>query len=230
MEESLYQKRIQKELGITQAEIKERMDWSKPILAQNSKCSVSLDLPLLNCKPSSLCSEVCYAAQGRQNYRRAIIKSLAVNQMILENPQQAALKMVVESGGIPIRLAGSGELLPEHNNLVHYIELYGGTYWGFTRRVDTHQSIPKLMFSFDQSSTEETLEYIRDQVPVNRRAYLRNINDPVAPFKVAVTFPVHGSQTNLKDRIEKDPTDCPAARKYVAGCWACKRCYNSPQI
>ena len=133
---SLYERRKNKELAIRDEEIQKRMQWSMPILAQNSKCSVSLDLPILNCKPTRACSEVCYACQGRQSYHRAIVKSLAVNRLIEEDPQHAARKIVDEAAGRPIRLAGSGELLPEHKELADYIEKYGGKWWGFTRRVE----------------------------------------------------------------------------------------------
>src|ERR1041385_4401948 len=125
---NLYRQRLDKELAIPEAQVQRRMRWDLPILAENMKCSVSLDLPILNCKPTKACSEVCYACQGRQNYRNAVVKSLAVNCMITEDPQRSARKMVDEANGRIIRLAGSGELLPAHKTLVDYLEKYGGTW------------------------------------------------------------------------------------------------------
>ena len=119
---NLYHRRLQKELGIPDSEVEARMRFDMPILADNHKCSVSLDLPILNCKPTKACSEVCYASQGRQFYRGAIVKSLAVNRMILEEPDRAARKMVDEAAGRSIRLAGSGEILPEHKRLLDHVE------------------------------------------------------------------------------------------------------------
>ncbi|MBI4257909.1 MAG: hypothetical protein HY619_03045 [Thaumarchaeota archaeon] len=222
---NLYQLRLQKELGIPEDEIKVRMRWNMPVLSQNSKCSISLDLPIINCKPTKACSEVCYACQGRQYYRGAIIKSLAVNRLIEEDPEHLARKMVDEAAGRTIRLAGSGELLPEHKELVNYIEEYGGSWWGFTRRVDTHKAMPRLMFSLDATTPASVLEYVKKEVPVDRRAYLRRPEDSPAPLEVAVTFPVHGSRTRYVGRVPEGETDCPAVRKRVEGCWLCGTCY-----
>ena len=222
---NVYLDRLEKEMGIPEEGIEARMRWDMPVLATNEKCSVSLDLPILNCKPTKACSEVCYASQGRQYYRGAIVKSLAVNRMIQEEPERVARKMVDEAAGRAIRLAGSGELLPEHKDLVDYIEKYDGTYWGFTRRVDTHRAMPKLMFSIDATTPESVMKYVGENVPVSRRSYLRRPGDPEPPMEVAVTFPVHGSRTNYVGEIPEDDTDCPAVRKWVEGCWACKGCY-----
>jgi hypothetical protein len=223
--QNLYLRRLQKELAFSQDEIEARMRWDLPILAQNSKCSVSLDLPIVNCKPTKACSQVCYACQGRQFYRGAIVKSLAVNRMISADPDRAARKIVDETSGRIIRLAGSGELLPSHRTLVDRIEKYGGRWWGFTRRVDTHKVLPQLMFSVDATTPDSVLQYVQTHVPSNRRAYLRRPDDPPASIEVAVTFPVHGPTTRYADRIPNAPTDCPSIRHEVKGCWKCRKCY-----
>ena len=222
---NLYRRRLEKERGIPPEEIQARMRWDMRVTSENSKCSVSLDLPIANCKPTEACSEVCYACQGRQAFPQALVKSLAVNRMTLEDPEHAARKMVDEAAGRVIRLAGSGELLPEHKNLVDYIEKFGGEWWGFTRRVDTHQALPGLMFSFDMTTPGSVLDYVREEIPVNRRAYLRRPGDPPAPVEVAVTFPTHGPQTGYTEYVPLNRTDCPAVRKRVGGCWECRRCF-----
>ncbi len=221
----VYKRRIAKELSIPDDEIRQRMRWEMPILSTNQKCSVSLDLPVLNCAPTKACAEVCYASQGRQIYRKALTKSLAINQMIAEDPERVARKMVDEAVGRPIRLAGSGEILPEHKTLTSYIERFGGNWWGFTRRVDTHRALPKLMFSIDAESPAASLQYAREDVPISRRAYLRRPQDPSPPLEVAVTFPVHGAWTNYVDEVPHHATDCPAVRGQVDTCWQCQRCY-----
>jgi len=222
---TLYEQRLKKELSVPDESVKSRMRWDMPILSENSKCAVSLDLPIINCKPTKACSEVCYACQGRQFYRRAIVKSLAVNRLIAEDPEHVARKMVDEAAGRTIRLAGSGELLPQHADLVKYIEKYGGSWWGFTRRVDTHKAMPRLMFSIDATTPASVLEYVRNDIPVSRRAYLRRPGDLPAPMKVAVTFPVHGARTPYTEYVPSSERDCPAVRHLVKGCWACRRCY-----
>ena len=141
-----YRLRIHKEREISEEAIQARMRWDMPILSSNHKCLVSLDLPVVNCRPSRACAEVCYASQGKQMYRPAVVKSLAVDRMIREDPERAARKMVDEAAGRAIRLAGSGDMLPEYKTLVDYIDRFGGSWWGFTRRVDTHEAMPKLMF------------------------------------------------------------------------------------
>ena len=222
---NVYRERLGKELTIVEERIVARMRWDMPILATNEKCSVSLDLPVVNCKPTKACSEVCYASQGRQAYRNALVKSLAVNRMIAEDPERVGRKIVDEAAGRTIRLAGSGELLPEHKGLVEYIEKFGGTWWGFTRRVDTHRAMPRLMFSIDATTPESVVDYVQNEVPVDRRAYLRRPEDPPPPVDVAVTFPVHGARTRYVKEIPVHETDCPSVRKKVEGCWACRRCY-----
>ena len=224
-EANLYRRRRDLERSIDAEKVQSRVRWDLPILAQNKKCSVSLDLPIVNCKPTRACSEVCYACQGRQEFPDALVKSLAVNRMSLEDPERAARRIVDEAAGRPIRLAGSGELLPQHKELVNCIEKYGGSWWGFTRRLDSHKAMPRLMFSIDATTPASVLEYVSEEVPIDRRAYLRRPGDPVAPMEVAVTFPVHGSVTRYTDEVPKDKTDCPSVRKDVEGCWSCQRCY-----
>ena len=65
---------------------------------------------------------MCYASQGRQYYRGAVIKSLAVNRMILKEPDRGARKAVDEATGRSIRLAGSGEVLPAHKPFLEAVD------------------------------------------------------------------------------------------------------------
>lgn len=223
---SLYRKRRAKEKAVTEEEICRRIRWDLPILSQNSKCSVSLDLPISYCSPTAACKNVCYSCQGTQNFRSSIIKSLAVARMIEDAPERAARKMVDESQGRHIRIAGSGEILPTHKTLLDYVTTFGGSWWGFTKRVETHLALPQLMFSIDATTPESVLNYVAEHVPIHRRAYLVRPEDKPPSLEVAVTFPTHGSTTPYVKQIPTLPTDCPAARKEVAGCWACKRCYG----
>ena len=202
------------------------MRWDLQVLSNNSKCSISLNLPLQNCLPTPACASVCYASQGFQYLRKSIIKSLAVNRLIEIDPERVARKMVDEAAGRSIRLAGSGEILPSHKDLLLYAENFGGSYWGFTRRIDTHQTVPSLMLSIDATTPARVMKYVREHVPANRRAYLRRPSDPPSPIEVAVTFPVHGHLTNYTAITPLDETtDCPVDRKKIEGCWSCKRCY-----
>ena len=221
---TVYEVRLQKERGITEEDIQERMRWGLLVLSSNSKCSISLDLPIHNCLPTKVCAAVCYASQGTQFFRKSIIKALAVNRMIAEDPEHVARKMVDEAAGRSIRIAGSGEILPEHRTLVDQIKKYGGSWWGFTRRVDTHRAIPELMFSIDATTTDLVMEYVQEEVPTRRLAYLRRPRDPPPSLEVAVTFPVHGAWTNYTDEVPFHDTDCPAVRGKVK-CWECQRCY-----
>lgn len=222
---SAYRWRLQKERAIPEAEIQKRMRWDMPLLANNHKCSVSLDLPVLNCRPTKVCADVCYASQGRQVYRKTLTKALAVYRMIAEDPEHAARKVVGEAAGRSVRLAGSGEMLPEHKTFVDYINRHGGTWWGFTRRVDTHVAFPNLVFSVDASTPDSVLQYVRDAVPVRRRAYLRRPKDDPSPLEVAVVFPVHGPWTSYVDKVPPHEDDCPAVRGEAESCWWCKRCF-----
>ncbi len=223
--QNLYVQRVSKELAITEDEIKARMRWDMPVLSSNPKCSISLDLPLLNCHPTSVCTQVCYAAQGRQFYRKSITKALAIARLITLDPEHVARKMVDESAGRNIRIAGSGEILPSHAELLSYVEQLGGSWWGMTRRIDTHRSLPSLMFSLDVTTPSFVQRYVREHVPIDRRTYLRRLQDPPSSIEVAVTFPVHGQLTNYADKVPRHVTDCPVDRKEREGCWRCQRCY-----
>jgi hypothetical protein len=223
--ENLYLRRLRREIEIPEEELISRMNWDRPLLSENYKCSVSLDLPVLNCKPTRVCSEVCYACQGRQCYRKAIVKSIAVNQLVNEDPEHASWKFHREARDRTIRIAGSGELLPQQAEALQYLERYGGTWWGFTKRIDTFKALPSMMFSLDASSPESVLKFVKENVPPNRRSYISRPGDSAPPLKVAVTFPVHGTITNYAVQIPVRETDCPACRGWVEGCWQCKRCY-----
>ena len=224
-EKNLYQRRLMKEYSVSEADIEARMRWSLPVLSSNSKCSVSLDLPIHNCIPTAVCAQVCYASQGTQLFKRSVIKSLAVQRMIDADPERVARKMVDEGEGRYIRIAGSGEILPSHKTLLDYVTGLNGKWWGFTRRIDTHRVLPQLMFSLDASTTADTLEYVLAEVPIHRRAYLRRPEDAESPISVAVTFPVHGSVTSYAHLVPAHATDCPFDRGDVSGCWRCERCY-----
>ena len=128
---SLYARRLQKERSIPTSEIEGRINWSLPVLAQNSKTSVSLDLPIHYCQPTAACSSVCYACQGTQYFKGSVVKSLALARMIEQSPERVARKAVDEAQGRTIRIAGSGDILPEHKTLIDYIEQYSGRWWGF---------------------------------------------------------------------------------------------------
>jgi hypothetical protein len=219
---SLYQRRRDKEVATTESEIESRARWSLPILSTNKKCSVSLDLPMSNCQPTKVCSEVCYACQGTQYFKKSVTKSLAIERLITEDYERVARKVIDEAEGRAIRVSGSGELTPDHKSLIDTIESYGGHWWGFTRRVDTHRVLPRLMFSFDVSTPEPVMDYVLQEVPVERRAYLRRPIDPAPPIEVAVTFPVHGSVTPQVEFVPYNASDCPVTRGTVTGCWACK--------
>ena len=72
---NIYGRRLQMEMTVPEEAIQRRMRWDMPVLSSNHKCSISLDLPVLNCRPTKVCAEVCYASQGRQAYRKAVVKS-----------------------------------------------------------------------------------------------------------------------------------------------------------
>ena len=127
---NLYHRRIAKESEIREDEIKARMRWDMPVLSSNPKCSVSLDLPLSNCQPTSACAQVCYAAQGRQQFRKSVAKALAIDRLIEFDSEHVARKMVDEAAGRSIRIAGSGEILPSHASLLSYVERFSGNWWG----------------------------------------------------------------------------------------------------
>jgi hypothetical protein len=182
-------------------------------------------LPIQNCQPTAVCASVCYSCQGTQYFQASVVKTLAIQRLIDRDPEHVARKMVDEAEGRNIRIAGSGEILPSHKTLLDCITSLNGKWWGFTRRIDTHVILPQLMFSIDSSSSQKTMEYVLNEVPVDRRAYLRRPGDSETPMPVAVTFPVHGSVTRYAESVPVHSTDCPYDRGEMSGCWRCERCY-----
>ncbi len=57
-------------------------------------------------------------------------------------------------------------MLPEHKTLTDYIERLGASWWGFTRRVDTHNALLESVFSVDASTPASVLQYVDNDVPV----------------------------------------------------------------
>ncbi len=149
---NLFKRRLGKEKAISEEEIAARMRWDLPVLSTNQKCSISLDLPFLNCAPTDICAQVCYAAQGRQYYRKSVVKALAIDRLIQLDPEHVARKMVDEAAGRNIRIAGSGEALP--NTLSFFpMSISSVAPTGESRaQVDTHQAIPSFMYSLDAST------------------------------------------------------------------------------
>ena len=222
---NLYRERLTKELSIPEHEVRDRARWDMTLLSENYKCGVSIDLPILNCRPSRACAQVCYASQGRQYYRAGVVKSLAISRMLIEDPERASRKVATEAAGRTVRLAGSGDILPAHRQFVDCLGDSRVDWWGFTRRIETHCLLPRLMFSFDQTSPSRIRDYMEKNVPVRRRAYLRRPCDPAPETPVAVIFPVHGPRTRYVDYVPEHRSDCPAIRGRIKGCWECRRCY-----
>jgi len=193
-----------------------------PILSENPKTGVSLNLPVLNCRPTKICREICYACSGPISFPYACKKAVAVDEWIRQHPIWAAMKAIQEADGTPIRLCGSGDLNPAHMPFLVEIKAQGGRPWGFTRKLDMWKRCwsmhIELMFGIDVSS-----KHLED-IPPTRLAYMRRPGDPDWSNSVAVTFPLHGPRRD-PSKVPVSESDCPAIRRHIK-CADCRRCYS----
>jgi len=199
------------------------------ILSDNSKCGVSINLPIKgHCRPTKVCVFCCYARTGN-TARPASTRKQAWVSKYLRGPDLSGL--VEECRNLQaVRLNGSGDLNPEHlPGLVCLAEQCPSTqFWGMTRKTEiantlNHPKLPnlKILVTVDAASPMETWNYKGalcygprregDQVPDDDR--------------IITVFPRHfaGKVVGI---IPLHSRDCPAVRHTVSGCLNCGRCWN----
>lgn len=207
-----------------------RLTEPQEMLSGNSKTGVSLNLPVLNCRPSAKCAKSCYACTGPISFGNSIRKALVVDQKLKRGDIDRLAEECARRDNV--RLCGSGDLTPEQ--VPHIIKLAqrcpGTVFWGFTRKVQIAKAINgraknlSVILSFDGSSRDQKFKGYRgrlafgprlpgDEVPKDRR--------------LLVVFPehIHGQTTK---GVERHKLDCPTSRgaEHDNACEKCRRCWR----
>jgi hypothetical protein len=201
-----------------------------PILSDNHKTGASVNLPVLNCRPTKRCAAACYACVGPIAWCNSLRKALAVDLALRKGEVEG---LVWECRRLQdLRLNGSGDMSLAHVPAV--LELArkcpATLFWGFTRRrevaeaVNQHLKNLSLIVSFDATSADRELAGCecplafgprrpRDEVPNDRR--------------IIVVFPEHHVGHTIPG-VPLHPKDCPATRgaERTNACQRCQRCWR----
>ena len=200
----------------------------KPVLSDDEKTHSSICLPVRYCQPSHVCSRSCYACQGPIAWPGALTKALAVDRLIVDEPEAAAERVLWESRGNPIRWAGSGDGAAHHLPFLRACRARGIKLWGFTKIpafwLASRESGYNFMYSLDESMRgSPRWSWAMRHVARRWRTYLRRPKDPDRSRQVYVTFPEHGPQTPRVASVPVSRTDCPAVRSHEP-CGPCRLC------
>lgn len=201
-----------------------------PILSDNHKTGTSINLPVINCKPTRRCAAACYACVGPISWMNSIRKALIVDEALRKGEIEGLIWECRHLGDV--RLNGSGDM-----GMVHVPSILAlaracpvTVFWGFTRILDVARAINRqhdnlsLIISFDATSPDQRLPGYdgplafgprrpRDKVPDDRR--------------IIVVFPEHRVGHTMPG-VPLHPKDCPATRgaERRNACGRCRRCWR----
>lgn len=198
------------------------------ILSKNSKCTVSLDLPLKgHCRPTPNCAHDCYARCGRQSLPDAKRKHDWVSKYLAKGNISS---LIIEAKHFKaIRLNGSGDLNNNHIPTILYLAAScpNTMFWGMTRKPEIASKINnilpnlKLILSVDASSPKSVWNYTGKMCWGPKRPGDLIPNDP----RIIISFPRHVSGRVVKG-LSKTSLDCKAVWHDIQGCHQCKRCWT----
>ena len=201
-----------------------------PILSDNHKTGSSINLPVMNCRPTRRCAAACYACVGPISWGNSIRKALAVDAALRKGEIEG---LIWESRRLrDLRLNGSGDMCPVHVPAV--LELArkcpATLFWGFTRVREVAEAINKqqdnlsLIISFDSTSADRVLAgYLGPLAFGPRRP-----RDPVPEDgRIIVVFPEHHAGHTMHG-VPVHPKDCPATRgaERRDACQRCQKCWH----
>ncbi len=201
-----------------------------PLLSENLKTGTSINLPVLNCFPTTRCAAACYACVGPISWRNSLRKALALDDALKRNEVEGLIWECRRF--IDVRLNGSGDLLPVHVPAV--LRLAGScpetVFWGFTRNREVSQEVNgrlpnlSLILTFDATSKDRDLSGYEGPLAFGPRRPGDEVpEDP----RLVVVFPEHHVGHTLPG-IPLHSLDCPATRgaKRRNACQRCRRCWR----
>lgn len=202
------------------------------MLSGNSKTGASINLPLVNCKPTKRCSNECYACVGPIANPNSVRKSMIVDKSIRKMDLDRLIRECAQR--LNVRLNGSGDLTPDHVRAM--LELATKcpetVFWGFTRNLKVagllNGALPNmsLIVSVDATSPKGFANDYDGPLAFGPRSPGDDLPDDP---RIIVVFPTH-HQAKPDPAIPVHEKDCPATRFKVredklGACDRCKRCY-----
>lgn len=224
-----YSRRAERERGFQDKPLSKL----KTVLSGNKKTGASLNLPLLNCRPSKLCAETCYAMEGYVAQDMSIRHTQAVDAMLRTGLGIAQLTKECQARD-DVRLCGIGDLVEDHlPQLFRLAEDCPATiFWGFTRK----REIADWVRAKRLSNLTLILSWDHTHPPEHVAGYAGPLSyGPTRPGdevpddpRIIVVFPEHHQKDPHPDTAITSK-DCPAIRygdEKQDACQRCRRCID----
>ncbi|MEN6550153.1 MAG: hypothetical protein ABFE07_29265 [Armatimonadia bacterium] len=202
----------------------------KEFLSTNSKTGTSLNLPVINCRPSARCAQACYACTGPISWHNSITKSLAVDAELKAGRVE---RLIEEARRLTnVRISGSGDLtLEQVPAIIRAARSCPGTlFWGFTRKPEVARALHRkarnltIILSFDASSKDRSFRGYRGPLAFGPR---RPEDAVPSDRRIVVVFPEH-IQGHTTKGVPRHRLDCPTSRgaEHDNACEKCQRCWR----
>jgi len=111
------------------------------LLSTNTKTGTSINLPVINCRPTRRCAKACYACEGPITFKHSVRKTLVVDEALRKGEIEGLIwecRMLRS-----VRLNGSGDMTDEHvDSVLRLAQACPGTlFWGFTRKREIAEAV-----------------------------------------------------------------------------------------
>jgi hypothetical protein len=201
-----------------------------PVLSTNHKTGISVNLPIMNCRPTPRCKAACYACEGPISWENSVRKALAVDAALRKGEIEG---LIWECRRLQdVRLNGSGDLTPGHVPAVLRLAeaCPETTFWGFSRcRLVAEAANSKLnnlslILTFDATSPDREMADCECPLAFGPRRPRDNVRDD---RRIIVVFPEHHAGHTIPN-VPLHPKDCPATRGFERrnACLRCQRCWR----
>lgn len=231
-----YSRRIKREKELEPAGVK---GYTK-LLSGNKKTGAAINLPLLGCRPSPRCAEICYAMEGFVAAPHVMRATLRMDHVLRTGEHIDRLVKECQKKD-DVRLLGIGDFVKEHLPLVIHLacKCPDTIFWGFTRKRENAERL---------NGIHPNLSIVLSWDPTHPGNYAKGYEGPMSygPIqpgegvpkdpRIIVVFPEH-HQSHPDRKIEKNPKDCPATRipafregLKTQACQRCGRCLRPHDV
>ena len=220
------------------------VDWTKEILSSNRITGASLNFPIYKtCKPTKVCSRLCYAGSGAISWSRAVAKQVNNLLRCQSNPRKFAMGIVSELNRKKVdylRWNGVGDIFPESIEALDIVsdELPHVNFWVVTRIPELADKIPSKKNIFVHHSLDKTtIEKFEELAPKNKNTFFSYQCDkgekpvPKTLKKMSVIFFDDYKPSVSLDGFKIEQI-CPLnyEENKVNLCSRCKRCFNGEAV
>jgi hypothetical protein len=200
------------------------------LLSTNRKTGTSINLPVLNCRPTRRCAAACYACEGPIAWANSVRKALVVDSLLRTGDITAFVWECRYRRDV--RLNGSGDMTLAHvPAVVALAESCPHTvFWGFTRRREVAEAVNgrrrnlSLIVTFDATTPRGALRGYEGPLAYGPRGPADVVP---ASRRIVVVFPEHHAGRTVPD-VPLHELDCPATRgaERMLACRRCRRCWR----